>query len=763
MEKKRFIFKIPKNYYKMDNYPNNNKTRLIKKIGLNKIKNKITNQINLKKSNTPNNDKNKKVKLTTSLKTPSDYNKTNTHNKIFCKNISFFNYSNNNSLRNKNDTNILIRNYNSHSNCKNNINEYDKNDYKMKYTNNTYDISNNKYNNKYRSMDIDEVIIEDNNYTDNKPLKMEINSDVNRKNNNMNNNLEIILDIINSNKINTANNSLHLNEQPNNNNIGNIFNEKKIINSKILYRHLDGKIKYSKTDFSNCINPNPYNNNNKNHNSVKSEINNYNIKNTNESTLKELVNKKIMKTEIDHFPKKNFLGVKNSSINNIFVNSNTENNNNNTNENIREHNSDINTSYTLNSNNKRLVSENQKQNQSKEKEKRKEKGILKTHENSRKVKYQFYRLNSHKIKSLNIGDYNLKKKIKNSLDQLKKNKELSLQLENTSKQLDKLQHMREKYISVIYDNIDMQKKFNILERKNENNLKEIESQYKKLVEKDNIIDNLTNEIKMKSNYIHQKEEQMEEVLNQKEERIDRLNNTIQELQDKLYQLQKENRILYKFKDLYNENATKNIQLENNMNLFNDINNKYISLQKKYDELKNSNIQLNEIKNKYNTLIKEYPILKDTEKKYKDIYSKYNDLEENFNLLKDIKNHYDSLLLENKNLNEIKKKYEKIIPEYLDLKQIREKYGNILKEQKNLLLIENKYNDLIQETQELRVIQNKYDKLIEEKNKENKEHFDKINKIKSELNGVIRENIIIKNELEVKNKEINELIKSKKNV
>ena len=135
---------------------------------------------------------------------------------------------------------------------------------------------------------------------------------------------------------------------------------------------------------------------------------------------------------------------------------------------------------------------------------------------------------------------------------------MSQQLEASEKELDRMQRIRDKYISVIYENIGIQKQFNLLERKNENYLKEIESQKKQLIEKENTINNLSKEIKSTNNYIKKKEEQINQILIQKDELINKLNNTIENLQGKLYQIQKENSILYKFKELYNENASKNI-------------------------------------------------------------------------------------------------------------------------------------------------------------------------------------------------------------
>ena len=124
--------------------------------------------------------------------------------------------------------------------------------------------------------------------------------------------------------------------------------------------------------------------------------------------------------------------------------------------------------------------------------------------------------------------------------------------------------------------------------------------------------------------------------------------------------------------------------------------------------------------------------------------------------KDLKANYSLIYSENKNLQEIKNKYERIYPEYLELKEIRNKYDSILKEQKNLIMIENKYNDLIQEIQELKTIKIKYDELMEEKFNKNKENMNLINQMKGQLNEMIKQNIILKNQLDLRNKENEEL-------
>ena len=68
------------------------------------------------------------------------------------------------------------------------------------------------------------------------------------------------------------------------------------------------------------------------------------------------------------------------------------------------------------------------------------------------------------------------------------------------------------------------------------------------------------------------------------------------------------------------------------------------------------------------------------------------------------------------------------------------------------MIENKYNDLMQEINELKTIKIKYDELIEERFKEKKENFNMINEMKSKLNETIKQNILLKNQIDLMNKE-----------
>ena len=74
------------------------------------------------------------------------------------------------------------------------------------------------------------------------------------------------------------------------------------------------------------------------------------------------------------------------------------------------------------------------------------------------------------------------------------------------------------------------------------------------------------------------------------------------------------------------------------------------------------------------------------------------------------------------------------------------------------MIENKYNDLVQEIHELKTIKIKYDELMEERFKEKKENINIINKMKSDLNETIKQNIILKDKIDLMIKE-NEVLKN----
>ena len=716
MKTKIFSNKIPKN-----NNLDTNKVRLIKKNELDMIKNKNIKNFKNTKSNTPKYNKNKNFKIIQKMKTPPKSNKIESHNKLLnvSRKFSSLNNSINNPIRNNNTYNLqfYIQNNNSQTSYRDNTNNnmgnvYIKNSKTNKVNSNSMNNSKNKG---------------DNNYIEVNPLKVELKTDNQDISSNINNNnLKILIDIMNSDKYNSANSSLNINENENTISRGNYIN--KINSKRILYRPVKKLVKYSKTEIPNSNNTTT--NNIQSYNNEVPEMRIDNMKSIKLTTIKDLFNK-ISNNKFERYPKK-----KEQTSNNIaFIDSNLYNEKN------------LLTAKVIKRNQMRYLSEKQKS--------LKQYDRLKTsQENYTKVINNIFQ--SQTNKSLNDGSYSLKQKIKNDLDQFKKNKELSQQLEVTTKELDKMQNMRTKFLTAVNDNIEMQKKYNFLIRRNGNISQEIDDLHKKVEEKDYIIKNLSKEIVIKDRYIKSKEKEFNDLISQKDEKIKQLNTIVDNLKQKLSQIENENNILYKFKDLYNENASKTIELEKNMNEFKEINEEYIQLKKNNEELENKCNELFDIQNKYNILFKENSYLKESEKNYKELLYKYSDLEENYNKIKDIKNRYEMLSTENKKLNEIKKKYEKMSLEMIDLKEIREKYGKILKEQKNLIIIENKYNDLLQESQELRSVKDKFDEYAAEKERENNENIAKINKLKIELNGVIKEKIIIKDELEMKLKEMDEL-------
>ena len=708
--------KIPKNVNS-----DVNKVRLIKKNELDMIKIKNIKNYKHTKSNTPKYNKNKNFKMIQKMRTPPKSNKIESHNKLLnvSRKISSLNNSINNPIRNNNTYNLqfYIQNNNSQTSYRDNINNNIGNVY----------LKNNK-NKKSNIIQMNDSRNKgENNYIEVKPLKVESkteNQDISQNINN--NNLKILIDIMNSDKYNSANNSLNINDNENNISRGNYIN--KINNKRILYRPVKNLVKYSKTEISNSNNTTT--NNIQSYNNAVPEMRIDNMKSIKLTTIKGLFNK-ISNNKYERMPKRN----KQTSNNIAFIDSNLYNEKN------------LLTAKIIKRNEIRYLSEKQKS--------------LKQYDRLKNSKENYTKIINNVFlsktnKSLNDGSYSLKQKIKNDLDQFKKNKELSQQLEVTTKELDKMQNMRTKFLTAVYDNIEMQKKYNFLIRRNDNISQEIDDLHKKIEEQENIIKNLSKEIVLKDKYIKNREEEFNNIVSQKDEKIKKLNTTIDNMKQKLSQIENENNILYKFKDLYNENASKTIELEKNMNEFKEINDEYIQLKKNNEELENKCNELFDIQNKYNILYKDYSYLKESETSYKELLYKYSDLEENYNKIKDLKNKYDMLLIENKNLNEIKKKYEKMSIEMLDLKEIREKYGKILKEQKNLIIIENKYNDLLQEAQELRSVKDKFDEYAEEKERENNENITKINKLKFELNGVIKEKIVIKDELEMKLKEMDEL-------
>ena len=361
--------------------------------------------------------------------------------------------------------------------------------------------------------------------------------------------------------------------------------------------------------------------------------------------------------------------------------------------------------------------------------------------------------------------YSLRNKILKNMNTFKKNKELSHELENKNKELYKMQNVYNKYMSLINTNKNIQKNYGLLEKKIEVYVQEIDNQQKEIKNKDFIILNLRREISSKNEIIQQKELQLLDLvkqnkknLNKKDQEIEKTKCTLDEMGEEITKLRGENNVLLKFKNLYNESETKKLELEKDINKYKDVDIKYLNLQNNYDILEKKLFELNNIQNEYNHLLNEYNTLKVVEKKYNELLSKYNDLEDQYFNIKSLKEDFENISKENQNLLEIKKKYEKICTEFDELKEIREKYAKVLTEQKNLIIIENKYNDLMEEMKDLKDIENKYEKLMEEKENDENKYINEINKIKIELNGVIKQKMIAQNNLDNKIKENEDLNK-----
>ena len=309
---------------------------------------------------------------------------------------------------------------------------------------------------------------------------------------------------------------------------------------------------------------------------------------------------------------------------------------------------------------------------------------------------------------------------KRTLSQHKESKN-SIEIINLlKKELEKMQTYQSKYKLLSKENSELQQKFNALysineniRKKNEIYLNSIEEQQKKIKEKDNIINNLQNNI----NIINKKtEEEIRSKLRYTSEQNKNLVSKLENIEEEMQKLREENDDLYKFKSNYSYNEIELIELQNKLNKYENINNKYESLKNNYEELLQKSNELKEYENKYKMINKEYNKIKNIENKYNELNNEYNNIMNDYDNLKEIKTKYEELLLQNNKLNDIKIKYDRINPEYMKLKEIREKYHVILKEQKNLIIIENKYYDLLEQVEELKEIKIKYEELLDNNGK-----------------------------------------------
>ena len=299
-----------------------------------------------------------------------------------------------------------IRNYDTHdliSYIQNNNNNYINN----AKTSNNNSCDKNKVKNKryYNKM---------NNYLDKSPINLGIKTENNNnKNNPKKQNSQLLIEIMNSN----SNKNLN---KINSKNKDNLPNEDYMNKNKRIKRKINGNdVEYSKTEALNLSNdrsPNYIYKNNK-------DISWKNNKNNQKFIESSKRNKKILNS---NNKRQNNNIIINVSNNNLFNNANRLYINNKTSSNS------INNYFKIKNMNLHFLSE--------------------VHHSPTEINVltNLNQDDSFKKLKLNIsGDLLFKQKIKNDLDPIKKNKELSQKLEDTSKELDKMHNIRKKYISSI--------------------------------------------------------------------------------------------------------------------------------------------------------------------------------------------------------------------------------------------------------------------------------------------------------------------------
>ena len=336
----------------------------------------------------------------------------------------------------------IYSNNNYNTNIKNsNSNSFDKNKGK-----------NMRYNNKK------------NNYLDNASLNLGVNTvsnnDINK--NKRKQNKKLLLDI----NYSYSNEEIDKNYNKNKKNFENKAsksNDKKINN-----KSNDNDFEYSNTEinnFSNDGNSNYFLKNDKILSEQKNDDINYFKKN--KTILNKLYKKKNNSNKL----------IINVSNNNHFNNSNQKYSNNNTSSNS------INNYFKIKNMNLQFLNE----------------GLRSPTEINVLTNHNHNQDDSFKKLKLNISsDLLFKQKIKNDLDPIKKNKELSQQLENTSKELDKMHNIRQKYLTSINKNINMKKEFKDIKRKNETYSRDLENKDKEIIEQTNIINKLSEEVAIKN-------------------------------------------------------------------------------------------------------------------------------------------------------------------------------------------------------------------------------------------------------------------------
>ena len=394
-------------------------------------------------------------------------------------------------------------------------------------------------------------------------------------------NLKIKIGILNSKNLNKNDSNYD-----NNTNKSNIDSKKKV--KKELTMDLDNK---SRDDYFNIIKTNDIkrinsklkyssnrlNKNHKNHNSIVADNQKIKLRNH----FQDFINGEIYNTVKD-------------SINNIYYTKNNENNNN-----IYITNGHHNTLFALSYNN---TIENCPINNN----------LTYTLIDKDKNKNEF---NNTNINTNNIKEYNLK-----LYNNININNNNYLKNTNSKKKLTKNNSIS-KNIDLNIKNKKLESNIELIKKKNEIYLTEIEEQQKKIKEKDNKIKILENELNI------------------------------------IKSINKEN-----------NNIKNNYENERNYML------KYQLLEEINNELLKKNNDLNKIKDKYEQIINEYNKLKNIEKNYNEIKIKYDKMKDEFKELIIIKNKYENLLNEKKNIKYLENKYKNLIKE---VKEIKNKYEIII--------------------------------------------------------------------------------------
>ena len=384
-------------------------------------------------------------------------------------------------LKAKNDLSSLIR----EGPISTTIRNYDTHDLILYIQNNNNYINNIKTSNnnscdkkKEKNIRYDNKM---NNYLNKAFLNLGVKTEANNnknKNNPKKQNSQLLIEIMNSN----SNEDLNKDYFKSKNKFQNEDNKRK--NKKIRNKKTDNDFDYSNTEVINLSNERSSNNIYKNDRIISWKNNKDNKDNKESSQRKKILN--------SHNKSKNNNIIINVSNNNLFNNANRLYINNKTSSNS------INNYFKIKNMNLHFLNE--------------------VHHSPTEINVltNLNQEDSFKKLKLNIsGDLLFKQKIRKDLDPIKKNKELSQKLEDTSKELDKMQNIRKKYISSINKNINMQKEFKNIKRKNETFSKDLEIKDKEINEQTDLIIKLTEEINNKNKYINE----MKEAINKKDEII----------------------------------------------------------------------------------------------------------------------------------------------------------------------------------------------------------------------------------------------------